>query len=96
MRLIMFPHLKLFSICSVTSHPWSSANIRHAAGLAQARPHDAMHLPSYYPIMSTAFTPVTIVGLVTVDTNYTLGQDMASGIHGMQLCAEDHICHAGM
>ena len=37
---------------------------------------------------------VTIVGLVTVDTNYTWEQDTAHGISGMQLCAEDHICHA--
>ena len=39
------PHLKLF-ICGVTGHPRGSANICHAPGLAQARPHDAMHLPS--------------------------------------------------
>ena len=39
------PHLKLF-ICDVTGHPRSLANICHAPGLAQARPHDAMHLSS--------------------------------------------------
>ena len=47
MHLIMVPHLKLFSICSVTGLPLSSDNICHAPGLAQAGPHDAMHLPSY-------------------------------------------------
>ena len=43
---IMVPHLKLFSICSVTGHPRSSANICHAPGLAEACPQYAMHLPS--------------------------------------------------
>ena len=42
----MVPHLKLFSICGETGHPRSSANICHAPGLAEARPQDAMHLPS--------------------------------------------------
>ena len=42
----MIPQFKLFFICGVTGHPPSSANICHAPGLAQARPHDAMHLPS--------------------------------------------------
>ena len=40
----MVPHLKLFSICSVTGLPWSSANICYAPSLAQAHLHDAMHL----------------------------------------------------
>ena len=45
-HVIMVPHLKLFFICSITGLPWSSANICHTPGLPQARPHDAMHLPS--------------------------------------------------
>ena len=43
-RLIIVPHLKLFTICSVTGPTSESANICHAPGLAQARLHDAMHL----------------------------------------------------
>ena len=39
----------------------------------------------------SALDSVTIVGLVTVDTNCTWGGDTASGISGMQLCAEDHV-----
>ena len=46
-HLIMVPHLKLLSICSVTSLPQNSASICHAPGLAQTLPHDAMYLPSY-------------------------------------------------
>ena len=42
----MVPHLKLFSICSITGLPRNVANICQVPGLAQARPHDAMHLPS--------------------------------------------------
>ena len=42
----MIPHFKLFSICSVTGLPQTSANICHAPGLPQARPHDVMHLSS--------------------------------------------------
>ena len=45
-HLIFVPHLKLFSICDVTAPTQSSATICHAPSLAQARPHDAMHLPS--------------------------------------------------
>ena len=42
----------------------------------------------------SALDSVTIVGLVRVDTNCIWWQDTARGISGMQLCAEDHICHA--
>ena len=45
MHLIMVPQFKLFSTCGVTDYPPSSAICR-APGLAQACPHDAMHLPS--------------------------------------------------
>ena len=34
--------------CGITDLPRSSSNIFHAPGLAQARPHDAMHLSVYY------------------------------------------------
>ena len=53
-HLIMAPHLKLFSVCSVTGLPRSSANICHAPGLTKACPDDAMHLPGITPIPELA------------------------------------------
>ena len=38
MHLIMVPHLKLFSICSVTGHPQNLDNICHAPGSLRLAP----------------------------------------------------------
>ena len=42
---VLFPQSLNIRSCSHLRLPQSSANVSHTPGLAQARPHDAMHLP---------------------------------------------------
>ena len=86
MHLIMAPHLKLFSICGVTGLPRSSANIWRAPGLAQARPHDAIHLPS----IAMHGSSVNTAGMTCTSNTLTLCS-CQTGWRVIKIC--QHVLH---